>query len=170
MIQTYYGNGKGKTTAAVGAAVRCAGCGNKVLFVQFLKNNDSSEFKILEKISGIDISFSNEKYALYDNLNKERTQALKKAYNELVFEDVKSKAASYKMIIFDEILDVIDFGYIIEDELLKLISKLNEHSEIILTGHMLTEKTADISDYISEVREKKHPYTKGVFPRKGIEF
>ena len=51
MIQTYFGNGKGKTTAAVGSAVRCAGCGNKVLFVQFLKNNDSAEFSVLSKIT-----------------------------------------------------------------------------------------------------------------------
>jgi len=170
MIQTYFGNGKGKTTAAVGSAVRCAGCGNKVLFVQFLKNNDSAEFKALKEIKGIDVLYSYEHYELYDNLNKDRTSALAKAYNKLLFEDAKSKAASYQMIILDEILDAARYGYINEEALLELLSELKAQSEIILTGHNLTEKIADVSDYISEIKEISHPYTKGVSPREGIEF
>ena len=170
MIQTYFGNGKGKTTAAVGSAVRCAGCGNKVLFVQFLKNNDSAEFKVLEVIKGIDVLCSDERYELYDNRNKDRTSALAKAYNKLLFEAAKSKADSYQMIILDEILDAVEFGYIDENELVKLLSGLKSHSEIILTGHNLTQRIADVSDYISEIKEISHPYTKGVSPREGIEF
>ena len=170
MIQTYFGNGKGKTTAAAGSAVRCAGCGNKVLFVQFLKNNDSAEFKVLEKINVIDVLCSDEHYELYDNLNKDRTPALTKAYNKLLFEDAKSKADSYQMIILDEILDTIEYGYIDENNLLELLAEIKVHSEIILTGHTLTEKIADVSDYISEIKEISHPYTKGASPREGIEF
>lgn len=170
MIQTYFGNGKGKTTAAVGSAVRCAGCRNKVLFVQFLKNNDSAEFNVLSEIKGIDVLYSNEYYELYDNLNKDCTPALTKAYNKLLFEDAKSKADSYQMIILDEILDAIEYGYIDENNLLELLSEIKVHSEIILTGHTLTEKIADVSDYISEIKEISHPYTKGVSPREGIEF
>lgn len=170
MIQTYFGNGKGKTTAAVGLSVRCVGCGNKVLFVQFLKNNDSAEFKVLEEIKGIDVLCSNEHYELYDNLNKDRTPALAKAYSKLLFEDAKNKAASYQMIILDEILDAAQYGYINEDALLELLSELKVQSEIILTGHNLTERIADVSDYISEIKEISHPYTKGVSPREGIEF
>ena len=170
MIQTYFGNGKGKTTAAIGSAVRCAGCGNKVLFVQFLKNNDSAEFKVLEEINGIDNLYSNEHYELYDNLNKERTSAFAKAYSKLLFEDAKNKADDYQMIILDEILDAIEYGYIDESELVKLLTELKAHSEIILTGHNLTEKIANISDYISEIKEISHPYTNGVSAREGIEF
>lgn len=170
MIQTYFGNGKGKTTAAVGSTVRCAGCRNKVLFVQFLKNNDSAEFNVLSEIEGIDVLYSNEHYELYDNLNKDRTPALTKAYNKLFFEDTKNKADNYQMIILDEILDAVEYGYISEDNLLELLAELKAHSEIILTGHNLTEKIADESDYISEIKEISHPYTKGVSPREGIEF
>ena len=170
MIQTYFGNGKGKTTAAVGAAVRCAGCCNKVLFVQFLKNNDSAEFKVLCKVDGIDVLCSEKRYELYDNLSLERTSAFAKVYGKLLFEDVKSRAHSYKMIILDEILDAVLYGYIDEDKLLLLLAELKDNSEIILTGHNLTEKIANISDYISEVKEICHPYTKGVLPREGIEF
>ncbi len=170
MIQTYFGNGKGKTTAAVGSAVRCAGCGNKVLFVQFLKNNDSAEFNVLSEIEGIDVLYSNEYYELYDNLNKNRTPALTKAYNKLLFEDTKNKSASYQMIVLDEILDAVEYGYVDEKNLLELLAEIKVHSEIILTGHNLTEKIADVSEYISEIKEISHPYTKGVSPREGIEF
>ena len=170
MIQTYFGNGKGKTTAAVGSTVRCAGCRNKVLFVQFLKNNDSAEFYVLNEIKGIDVLCSDEHYELYDNRNKDRTPALTKAYNKLLFEDTKSKADNYQMIILDGILDAVEYGYISEDNLLELLAELKAHSEIILTGHNLTEKIADESDYISEIKEISHPYTKGVSPREGIEF
>ena len=170
MIQAYFGNGKGKTTSAVGSAVRCAGCGNKVLFVQFLKNNDSAEFNVLSEIEGIDVLYSNEHYELYDNLNKDRTPALAEAYSKLLFEDAKSKADTYQMIVLDEILDAIEYGYIDENNLLELLAEIKVHSEIILTGHTLTEGIADVSDYISEIKEISHPYTKGVSPREGIEF
>lgn len=170
MIQTYFGNGKGKTTAAVGSTVRCAGCRNKVLFVQFLKNNDSAEFYVLSEIEGIDVLYSNEHYELYDNLNKDRTPALAKAYNKLLFDDTKNKADTYQMIVLDEILDAIEYGYIYENNLLELLAEIKSHSEIILTGHTLTERIADVSEYISEIKEINHPYTKGVSPREGIEF
>jgi cob(I)alamin adenosyltransferase len=170
MIQTYFGNGKGKTTAAIGAAIRFAGSGGKVLFVQFLKNNDSAEFKALEATDSIDILFSKEKYQLFDNLKKERMPTLTKAYNKLLFEDVKNEANNYQMIILDEILDVVEFGYVNEDELLKLIDELKNDMEIIMTGHNLAEKIKLVSDYISEIKEINHPYKKGVMPRKGIEF
>ncbi len=170
MIQTYFGDGKGKTTAALGLAIRCIGCGNKVLFVQLLKNNNSAEFKALEEIKNIDVLCSDEHYELYDNLNKDRTLALSKAYSKLLFEDVKRKAGSYQMIVLDEILDAVEFGYIAEDELLSLISEIKLNSEIILTGHNITEKISNISDYISKINEIKHPYTKGVLAREGIEY
>ncbi len=170
MIQTYFGNGKGKTTAAVGAAIRFAGSGGRVLFVQFLKNNDSAEFKVLENIDGIDVLFSKENYQLFDNLKKERTPVLAKAYRDFLFENVKSKSDSYQMIILDEVLDSVEFGYVNEDELLETLDELKDNLEIVLTGHNLMEKIKDVSDYISEIKEISHPYKKGVMPRKGIEF
>jgi len=170
MIQCYFGNGKGKTTAAIGLSVRCVGCGNKVLFVQFLKNNDSSEFKVLKDINGIDILYSKNYYALYDNLNKERISAISEAYIRLLFEDTKNKAIFYQMIVLDEILDAVEYGYIDEDKLIKLLSEIKKYSEIILTGHKITKKIENISDYVSEIKEISHPYTKGVLAREGIEF
>ena len=170
MIQTYFGDGKGKTTAAIGAAIRCAGCGKRVLFAQFLKNNDSSEIHILEKIADVEVLHADVIYRLYDNLNAARTAVFCKAYNKLLFEDIKSRKETFQMLVLDEVLDAVDFGYIDEDKFLGLLDELREHAEIILTGHSLSEKTAAASDYISEVKALKHPYTIGVSPREGIEF
>lgn len=170
MIQTYFGDGKGKTTASIGAAIRCAGCGKRVLIVQFLKNSESSEFNTLKKINGIDILCSDEHYELFDNANSDRAPVLYKAYNKLLFVDVKSKTNSYQMLVLDEVLDAVSYGYIDEDELIELISKLKDDLEVILTGHTLREKIAGISDYTSEVKSVKHPYKNGALPREGIEF
>ena len=170
MIQTYFGNGKGKTTAAIGSAIRCAGCKNSVLFVQFLKNNDSAEFKILKTINNIDLLYSDVSYNLYDNLNQKRKSILTKAYSTLLFDEVLKSAKKYKMIILDEILDSIAFEYIDENKFLRLLAELKNDCEIILTGHTLSKKIANISDYISEIKEISHPYTKGISPREGIEF
>lgn len=170
MIQAYYGNGKGKTTSAVGSAIRCVGDGNKVLFVQFLKNNDSSEFNVLKSVEGIDILVSKEKYELYDNTKQELGYAFSVAYSKLLFEDAESKFDMYQMLVLDEIFDVVEFGYISEDKLLALLNEYKNRLEIILTGHRITERIANISDYISEIKEIEHPYNKGVLSRKGIEY
>ena len=169
MIQTYYGNGKGKTTASVGAVVRFSGCSNKVIFAEFLKDDTSSEISILNALGCVEVLCSDECYKLYDNLNNDRTEVLTCAYTKLL-ECIKSKACNVKMIVLDEVLDAIDFGYINEDYFISWLSSIKNSHEIILTGHKLTEKIAEISDYISEIKEIKHPYKKGALPRKGIEF
>ena len=170
MIQSYYGNGKGKTTTAVGCAIRSLGSGQRVLFVQLLKNNESSEFSILNDLDNLDILKPDERYELFDNLKKERTELLSETYNKLLFEDLTKNNERYQMIILDEIFDIIEFEYVSEDMLLELVNLLKEHSEIILTGHILPDKIALVSDYISEIREINHPYKKGVPSRKGIEY
>lgn len=170
MIQSYFGNGKGKTTAAIGAAIRFAGSGKKVLFVQFLKNNASSECNVLETVSKIDCLHSDVQYKLYDNQNQARTPILSQAYSQLLFQDVRGKADRYQMIILDEILDAVAFGYIDEASFLKLLDELKVHSELILTGHQLSKNIANVSDYISEIKAISHPYTGRTAPREGIEF
>ena len=170
MIQSYFGNGKGKTTAAIGAAIRCIGCDQKVLVVEFLKNNDSAEFKVMDTLENIDILFSNEHYELFDNEKSELTPKFKDAYTKLLFEETAKISKDYQMIVLDEVLDAVEFGYIEEKAFIKLLNECKQKTEIILTGHTLTEGIADVSDYISEIKEISHPYTKGVSPREGIEF
>jgi len=170
MIQAYSGNGKGKTTAAIGLSVRCVGCGNKVLFVQFLKNNDSAEVKVLDTLENIDMLFSDEKYDLYDNEKPELKPKFIKGYTKLLFDETAKIRKGYQMIVLDEILDAVQFGYVDEDEFVKVLNEWKENAEIILTGHELPKKITKICDYISEVREINHPYNSGTLARKGIEY
>ncbi len=170
MIQSYYGNGKGKTTATIGAAVRCTGCGNRVLFVQFLKNNHSAECKVMDALEQIDILVSNEYYELYDNQNEALTTKFTDAYTKLLFEETENVIENYQMIVLDEVLDAVAFGYIEENALIQFLKKWKQNKEILLTGHCLPQKIADVSDYISEVKEVRHPYKLGMPSRKGIEY
>ena len=170
MIQCYFGNGKGKTTASIGAAVRYAGSGKKVLYLQFLKNNQSSEFLLLSQIEAIDVLPSNVEYQLFDNQKEELTEVFRQAYTSLFSEAVRQCESNYDMLVLDEILDAVSFGYIEETLLIDSLNELKHRKEIILTGHSMPEGIRQISDYISEVTAVKHPYYDGVLPRKGIEY
>ena len=170
MIQAYFGNGKGKTTAAIGAVIRCIGCGQKTLYVGLLKNNDSAEFKVMNTLKNIDILFPTEHYELYDNGKSELTPKYTDAYTKLLFEETAKIRTGYQMIVLDEMLDAVQFGYVDEDEFIKVLNEWKESAEIILTGHELPKKIAKVCDYISEVREINHPYNSGILARKGIEF
>ena len=170
MVQCYFGNGKGKTTAAIGAVIRCVGCGKKALYVGFLKNNNSAEYKVFEAVENIDMLFSDEYYNLFDNKKNELTDKFIKAYSKLLLDETEKRRCNCRMIVLDEILDAVEFGYIDEKEFIKLLNEWKDSVEIILTGHKLSEKIAEVCDYISEVREIKHPYNSGTLPRKGIEY
>lgn len=170
MVQSYYGTGKGKTTAAIGAAVRCSGSGQMVLYVPLLKNGDSAEFKVLNELKNIELVFCREHYALYDNMDEERSSALSEAYSELIFEEVSQRICRCEMVVLDEVLDAVEFGYINEKAFTEILNEWKQNTEIILTGHKLPESIAKVSDYISEVREINHPYNSGIPSRKGIEY
>lgn len=170
MIQCYFGNGKGKTTASLGAAVRYAGSGKRVLYIQFLKNNNSSEFLALSQIEGITVLPNQAEYKLFDNLKKELVAFFRKAYTKLLSEGVEQCQKSYDMLVLDEVLDAVSFGYIEETLLIDFLKELKDTKEIILTGHILPDGIRQLSDYISEVKAVKHPYYTGVSPRKGIEY
>ena len=145
MIQCYYGNGKGKTTAAVGQALRMAGADKKVLFLQFLKDGDSSEIKMLKKC-GIKV--------------------VSRLEDEL-FEQIDE---SYEGIVLDEILDAIALNLLNEGKVYDCLVSLKETHEVILTGRQPSHKLKPILDYSSEIKKHKHPYDKGIKARKGIEF
>ncbi len=170
MIQCYFGNGKGKTTASVGAAIRYLGCKKRVVYVSFLKDGTSSELNILKKLPGLQLFIPPVSYRLYDNKNPERTEELSQAYSDFFEKKVRGIDACCDMIVLDEILDVVSFGYLSEEMLFQFLSDWHHNAEIVLTGHRLSSKIAEICDYISQVSSIKHPYDNGMHPRKGIEY
>lgn len=171
MLHIYHGDGKGKTTAAVGLAVRGAGAGLNVLFMQFLKNGTSSEIGVLKDVSGINVVYCKECSKFTFNMNDEEKNAVKKRHDSMLkyAEDVLSQGRA-DMVIMDEFLDAYNKDILDKDLAEKLIINFSDRAEIAVTGRSPAKIFTDRADYISFITAEKHPYTKGVTARKGIEY
>ncbi len=163
MIQTYYGNGKGKTTAACGAAVRAVGNGMRVLWVSFFKDGSSCECAPLKTL-GVEVLIPRVGYTLFEEDGAKR-KARAECYRALL-EGIEDR---YDLIVLDEALDMVP-EHLQEEELLALLLPLAEKSELVLTGHRLPEAIRQRSDYLSKVTAEKHPYERGLGARRGIEY
>ena len=166
-IQVYTGEGKGKTTAAVGLTVRAIGAGLKVAFFQFFKPGTSSEVKILK-------NFYPQLY--YKNFGKKDfiKEKVSLEVRELTlkgWEEVKElvKANIYNIIVLDEITYAINWGIIDLKEFLEVLRNKSENLEIVITGRYAPKEIIEIADLVTEMENIKHYYKKGVKSRKGIE-
>lgn len=164
ILHIYHGNGKGKTTAATGLAIRAAGAELKVIFIQFLKNGASSEINILKQINNIEYFCCDECRKFTFQMSDKEKALVTSGNNELIEKAFSSDA---DVIILDEFLDAYNLNMIDSDSE-KYI--LNSDREIILTGRNPAEIFLDHADYISEIISVRHPYEKGIKARKGIEF
>ncbi|MDO5396689.1 MAG: cob(I)yrinic acid a,c-diamide adenosyltransferase [bacterium] len=167
MIHLYYGDGKGKTTAALGLAMRCAGSGKKVLMFQFLKGKSSSECITADKIMDVINGRSNEKF-VFNMTDEEKTEAAVFYTDKL--REAEGKADKYDMIILDEAADAAEVGFISEAELINFIKRYGGKKEIVITGHNPSKSLINNSDYVTEMRKIKHPFDNGAAARKGIEY
>lgn len=165
MLQIYCGDGKGKTTAAVGAAVRALGAGMRVLFVQFLKNGDSSEISQLKRLGAV-CRFPEEKFRLFEPITAEVRRRLSDSYRNFAA-DILNSAGNFDMIVLDEALGALSLGLITYDCIKPLI---NCGAELILTGRNAPEELSAAADYISEIKAVRHPFDKGINARRGIEY
>lgn len=170
-IHIYCGDGKGKTTAATGLAIRGAGNSMKVIFTQFLKDGTSNELKILKTIPNIEVLVCTKHLGFSWNMDDETKEAAKEEYTKL-FESAINAAIqnSVDMIVFDEIMSAISCGFVSEDKVLKFLNKKPERLEVILTGRNPSKDIVDKADYVSEIRKVKHPFDKGINSRAGIEY
>jgi len=169
-VHIYCGDGKGKTTTGMGLCIRAAGHGFKVLLYQFMKNNKTSERKILEQIPSITIidGLEDEKFSFQMNEDekKERT-----AFYEQQFLYITKKAAEedYDLLFLDELIYTIRVGLFHEDLLLNFLKNKPAKLEVILTGQNPSSALIDAADYVSEIKKLKHPFDQGLPARKGIE-
>lgn len=172
MIQLYTGEGKGKTTAAVGQAVRAAGSGLSVIFAQFMKGNDTGELHSLSQIKGIEILRSSKQFGFYNTLNAVQREEMKKIHNEIL--DELLQAAVEKrvfMIVLDEITYPVKWELLDNEKLRSLITYAQENTlEIVMTGRNPAAFMEEAADYITEMNCLRHPYQLGVTARKGIEY
>lgn len=169
MIHLYMGDGKGKTTAAVGLAVRASGSGKQVLFSQFMKGNDTGEIHSLEMISNIKILRSEKQYEFYKNLTEKEKLELTAVHNQIMDELLKAAySGQAQMIILDEITYPVKWNLVDVNKLKKLLQ--NESVELVLTGRDPEDFMLDCADYITEMRKVRHPYEKGIKSRVGVEY
>ena len=171
LVHIYCGDGKGKTSAAVGLAVRAAGRGMKVLVVRFLKTENSGEVEVLRSIPGITVTPCDRTFGFVFRMNEEQ-KAEAAEYYQKRFETAEKEAESgnYDLLILDEILASCNYGMVQEQSVLDFLRTRPAGLEVVLTGRDPSEKLVEQADYVSEIRMIKHPYEKGVPARKGIEF
>lgn len=170
LIHIYTGNGKGKTTAAVGLTVRCVGSGAKVVFTQLMKGNHSSERKVLEALDGVFVIPAEKTFGFSWTLTDEEKAEAREVYTRQ-FDTAVAKAAAEgcRMIVFDEMVSCYNCDMIDRDHVLDFLKNKSDELEIVLTGREPAEEIAALASYISEIQKVKHPYDEGVLFRKGIE-
>lgn len=171
LIHVYTGKGRGKTTSAIGLAMRAAGHGKKVLILQFLKGGakDSGEI-VAAKKSDIKVKrFKGQISPLFNS--RIRISELKKSVKEAIAFSIKEiKSGKYDLIIMDEFNNLLGSNYASISDVKKIIKQKPQGTELIFTGRGAPEELIKMADYVTEMRMIKHPYNKGVKARKGIEF
>ena len=169
LVQVFTGNGKGKTTAAVGAIVRAAGHGLKVYLVSFMKGKYAyGEYKTLSQLPNIEMAqFGLRKLTDPSNIKaaeKEQARAALAAARKAVV------SGDYDLVVLDEVNVALGYNLIEPDEVIKLIRDKPPHVELILTGRYADNKLLEIADLVTEMVKVKHPFDAGVKARKGIEY
>lgn len=168
MIHIYCGDGKGKTTAACGLALRARGAGMEVLFAQFFKSGRSSEIGMLEQC-GVKVILPAAHYGRFKNMDETQKTLAAREYEALLLR-IAEAAPGYGLIVLDEAVSACNHGLIKCETLVSLLKNNGAEREIVLTGRSPAPELCALADYITEMRKIKHPYEKGVTARKGIEF
>lgn len=171
LIHIYCGEGKGKTTAAMGLATRCSGGGGKVLVFQFLKNDISGERKALGQLPNVTLLEGFKKIKFSKEMNRqEKEEAIQYYKQHLIEIEIKVKEEAFQLLILDEVIAAINLGFLEEREVVKLLNEKPEGLEVVLTGRNPSDKLQELADYISKIEKVKHPFDRGIKARKLIEW
>jgi cob(I)alamin adenosyltransferase len=175
LVQIYTGDGKGKTTAAFGQALRAVGQGNKVLIYQFLKppSLDIGERLALQSAAiGIRIETLDVPWDMSESPDDERSVAGMQAGIEKILKELAQvvQDRTYDVLILDEIVFCLSKGLAKMEDIQRIIDRRHSSVEIILTGRGATEELIKMADLVTEMKSVKHPFDKGMPARRGIEF
>lgn len=193
MIHLYTGNGKGKTTAAIGQSVRAAGRDFDIIFAQFMKGNDTGELHVLEKIPSVTILRSDKNFGFYSQMSEADKAELTEIHNRILNQILKAvEEGGCDLVVLDEITYPVKWGLLDEQKLDRLLALAGERGpaegplnyvgagkalagqsrmvEIVMTGRDAAEFLWEKADYITDMQALRHPYEKGVTARRGIEY
>lgn len=171
LIHLYFGDGKGKTTAAMGLAVRSAGNGNRVLVVQFLKARPSGEVTILEGLPGITLLRGKGLTKFSWEMTEEEKAQTRQRHGVLLNTAISHvRAEGCALLVLDEALGACHTALLDEETLLHFLREKPDELEVVLTGRDPSGEMLELADYATEMKKIKHPYDLGTAARKGVEF
>lgn len=180
LIIIYIGNGKGKTTAAVGLSVRAAGAQKRVLFAQFVKSASakkigewppSSEISMLKKIRGVTVKILGRGFVGILGDRKKHAEHARAARQGLVWLKKQIKLGKYDVVIADELVSAIEVKLLTVKEVKSIFPLAHKHlSAFAITGHNKYNDLIRVADLVTEMKMVKHPYYKGIVARRGIDF
>ena len=168
LLIVYTGNGKGKTTAALGIAMRCWGRGMRVAMLQFIKKQalTSGEHLAARSMEGIEIIPLGDGFTwLSENLETDRALA-REGWRECVR---RIESGEYDVVVLDEITYCLNCGWLDTSEVLDIISRRRPGMHVVVTGRDAPQRLIDAADLVTEMADVKHPYRRGVTPQKGID-
>ena len=169
LIHLYCGDGKGKTTASLGLALRAAGRGLRVLYVQFFKDGSSSEFCLLEKLDNVTFLRPERSFGFFRTLSPEEQEEARQFYSAHL-EKALALSPQYDLLVLDEAMSACSTGVIREERLLDFLRHKPEGLEVVLTGRDPSPAVCEAADYITEMCKRKHPFDRGICARPGIEY
>ena len=171
LVHIYCGDGKGKTTAALGLAIRAAGAGMRVHFVQLLKGNETSELNSLKLIPNITVARCDENYGFTFCMSDDDKRKITECHNKIMNESILlSENAEIDMLIIDEFNAAYNYGLVDKALADRLVLQTPIALELIITGRNPNSKFVEEADYVSEIKDVKHPFKNGISARKGIEY
>lgn len=169
LVHIYYGDGKGKTTAAFGLALRCAGRGNKVVITQFLKSGTSGELKAVAGVPGIHIISGKPVGKFTFQMDSQELARTAEQCGEALCEAIE-QSKDARLLVLDEVIDAYQSGLVSKQALCRFLDEKPDGLEVVLTGHSLPAELTRRADYITRMCKEKHPYDEGLTARADIEF
>ncbi len=172
LVIVYTGDGKGKTTAALGLCIRAVGYDEKICIIQFIKGSwKYGELDGIKKLApNVELHQKGLGFVGIIDDKLDKTEHIKAAGEALAFAGEKIQSEKYDIVILDEINVAVNLGLIKVEEVLGLIEKKPELMDLVLTGRSAKQEIIDRADLVTEMREIKHPFKKGIKAQKGIDF
>lgn len=171
LLHVYYGEGKGKTTAALGLALRASGQGLRVVIVQFLKNTPCGELKQLALLPRITVLRGQAGTRFSFQMSEEEQAETRQIHNDNLRQALALVAEGRcELLVLDEALDAYQLGLLDEDLLREALFGQSAAVERVITGHKASDWVLEGADYVTELVKRKHPYDQGVKARRGIEY
>ncbi len=168
-IHVYCGDGKGKTTAAIGLSIRAAGVGYRVIFVQFLKSSKTGELVVLEAQDSIEVIRSTKPLKFTFLMNEEERTECRVIHQEIWNKVMEKELTDTTLLVLDESIGTMKEELLDEEMVLEFLES-NPECEVVLTGREPSERLLKVADYVTEMMKRKHPYDRNLPARKGIEF